>query len=72
MARRDGRTATNRDAKGARCIDLTNKVYDREELSVDLAPAYPNPKSGWRSRMYEAWVELGSSFKVLGAQLGGP
>jgi hypothetical protein len=35
MARRDGRTATNRDAKGVRCMSLTSMdVTDQEELSV--------------------------------------
>lgn len=36
MARRDGRPAANRDAKGARCISLTSRdVAGREGASVN-------------------------------------
>jgi hypothetical protein len=39
MARRDGRPATNRDAKDTRCISLTNRdVTDREKSSLLTAP----------------------------------
>jgi hypothetical protein len=36
MARRDGRPAANRDAKGVRCISLASRdVAGREELFVN-------------------------------------
>jgi hypothetical protein len=57
MARRDGRPATNRDAKDTRCRKPNKQGCHRPERAFLLTAP---PKADWRGRVFESLgVELG-------------